>query len=124
MLNGKCEAFFWAKKKPTKIQWTVFARRLHKKGSAEEISKRKSRKTVKIQRAVVGATWEDILAKRNQPENVRKAARDVAVEEAKKKKKIDEDKKRADKIKTAALQRNQQQKVKAPQASKTSRARY
>ena len=78
-LNGKSESHFLSKKKPTKFLWTVLSRRVHKKGTAEEVAKKRTRKAVKVQRAVVGATWEDILAKRNQTEAVRKATRDSAV---------------------------------------------
>lgn len=126
MINGKCESFFWAKKKPTKIHWTVFSRRLHKKGAAEEIAKRRARKAVKVQRAVVGASWEDILSKRNQPEAVRKATRDLATEEAKKKKKEEKAKKRAEKVKSVSGAQRSQTKFKAAQPAKAtkSQSRY
>lgn len=99
LLNGKCEAHFLEKKNPRKYHWTVFYRRLHKKGAAEEVAKKRARKTAKVQRAIVGATWEQIVAKREQPEAVRKATRDAAAEAAKQKKKAEEAKKKAEKIK-------------------------
>ena len=98
-MNGKCEAHFLEKKNPRKYHWTVFYRRLHKKGAAEEVAKKRVRKTAKVQRAIVGATWEQIVAKREQPEAVRKATRDAAAEAAKQKKKAEEAKKKAEKIK-------------------------
>lgn len=84
LLNGKCESHFLARKNPRKFNWTTFYRKLHKKGAAEEVSKRRTRRTQKVQRPVVGATWEEIMAKRNQPIAVRKAARDASIEAAKK----------------------------------------
>ncbi len=98
-MNGKCEAHFLTKKNPRKFNWTVFYRRLHKKGTAEEVAKKRTRKTTKFQRAIVGASWEQIVAKREQPSAVRKAARDAASEAAKANKKSEETKKKTEKIK-------------------------
>ena len=105
-----------------KIRWTVFSRRLHKKGTAEETSKRKSRKTVRVERAIVGASWEEIIAKKSQPKEVREASRIESIENAKKQKKEREVKKKADKAKIAASQKPQ--KSKAPAKSAKSMARY
>lgn len=124
LLNGKCTAHFKSKKNPRKFDWTVFYRRLHKKGTTEEVAKRRARKTVKVQRAIVGATWEEIVAKRSEPESVKKAARTAATEEAKKKKKEMEEVKRSDKIKSAGAARSSMkstQKVKASRVQATSR---
>lgn len=111
---------FKAKKNPRKFCWTVFYRRLHKKGTSEEVAKRRARKTVKVQRAIVGATWEEIVAKRTEPESVKKAARSAALEASKAQKKEEEAKKRAEKIKNAGSAR-QQPKFKATQNVKSSR---
>lgn len=109
------------KKKPTKFLWTVLSRRVHKKGTSEEVAKKRSRKAVKVQRAVVGASWEDILAKRNQTEAVRKATRDNAVEAAKQKKKEEQTKKRAEKVKALGSAQRSQPKFKAAQQAKASK---
>merc|ERR1712105_123569 len=63
--------------------WTVLYRRKHKKGTEEDVSKRRNKRTQKCQRAVVGATLQDIMAKRNQKPEVRKAQREQAVRAAK-----------------------------------------
>lgn len=120
LLNSKCEAHFLNKKNPRKFHWTVFFRRLHKKGTAEETVKRKTRRVAKVQRAIVGATLEEIMAKRNQPEAVRKANRDAAAEEEKKKRKEEEAKRRAEKVKTVAASQRQAPKFKAAATGKTS----
>merc|ERR1711874_75666 len=67
--------------------WTVLYRRKHKKGQEEEQAKKKTRKTQKFQRAIVGASLTEILAKRNQKPEVRKAQRDQAIKAAKEKNK-------------------------------------
>lgn len=53
--------------------------RKHKKGQVEEIAKKKTRKTQKFQKAVAGATINEIMAKRNQKPEVRKAQREQAI---------------------------------------------
>merc|ERR1712164_118396 len=63
--------------------WTVLYRKKHKKGTQEEISKKRTRRTVKFQRAIQGASLEAILAKRNMKPEVREAQRDQAIKAAK-----------------------------------------
>ncbi|KAF9164700.1 60S ribosomal protein L24 [Actinomortierella ambigua] len=101
-VNGKTESLFLQRKNPRKVHWTVLFRRMHKKGITEEVTKKRTRRTVKHQRAVVGASWEAIRAKRNQKPEVRAAARAAALREGKEKKKADEARKKSDKGKNAA----------------------
>merc|ERR1739847_60861 len=70
-----------------KITWTVLYRRKHRKGIEEESTRKRTKKTQKFQRAVVGASLNDILAKRNQKPEVRKAQREQAIRAAKEAKK-------------------------------------
>lgn len=67
------------RRNPRKVPWTVLYRRKHKKGTQEEVSKKRTRRNVKFQRSVQGATMENIMAKRNQKPEVRKAQRDQAI---------------------------------------------
>ena len=67
------------KRNPREVRWTVLYRRKHKKGTVEEQTKRRSRKTQKYSRAYTGVTLEQILQKRNQTSEVRKAQRDQAI---------------------------------------------
>merc|ERR1711936_1371976 len=71
------------KRNPREVTWTVLYRRKHKKGLEEETAKKRNKRTTKFQRAVVGATLQDIMAKRNQKPEVRKAQREQAVRAAK-----------------------------------------
>ena len=88
-LNHKAEYLFHQRKNPRKIHWTVIYRRMHRKGTIEEVAKRRTRRTIKTQRAIVGAPLELIKARRFQKPEVRAAAREealrVAKEEARKK---------------------------------------
>jgi len=100
-VNGKNESYFLQRLNPRKIAWTVVYRRMHKKGITEEVSKKRTRRTVKHQRAVVGASWDSIRAKRTQKPEVRAAARQAAIREGKEKRKAAEGVKKAEKAKNA-----------------------
>lgn len=82
------------RRNPRKITWTVLYRRQHKRTKEEEHTKKRSKRFVKSQRAIVGASLAEILAKRNQKPEVRKAQREQA-ERAAKEKKIKEKKAKA-----------------------------
>merc|ERR1712179_27728 len=82
-LNNRCHKAHKLRRNPRKVTWTVLYRRKHKKGIEEEAAKKRTKRTQKFQRAVVGATLQDILAKRNQKPEVRKAQREQAIRAAK-----------------------------------------
>ncbi|KAI0057190.1 hypothetical protein BV25DRAFT_1831458 [Artomyces pyxidatus] len=90
---SKNESLFLQRKNPRKIAWTVLYRRMHKKGLTEEVAKKRSRKTVKHQRGIVGADLAAIAAKRNQTTQVRTQQRLAAISKAKAEKKDKEAKK-------------------------------
>lgn len=66
---------------------------MHKKGITEEVAKKRSRRTVKHQRGIVGADLAAIAAKRNQTAAIRTQARIAAIQKAKTEKKEKESKK-------------------------------
>ncbi|KAF6029606.1 RpL24 [Bugula neritina] len=86
-LNKKSKRLHLTKRNPRRISWTVLYRRKHKKGQVEEVTKKKTRKTQKFQKAVAGATINEIMAKRNQKPEVRKAQREQAIRAYKEKQK-------------------------------------
>merc|ERR1739848_645206 len=86
-LDGRSMKAHLLKRNPRKVTWTVLYRRKHKKGIGEETAKKRTKRTQKFQRAVVGATLQDIMAKRNQKPEVRKAQREQAIRAAKELKK-------------------------------------
>merc|ERR1719192_2064242 len=121
-LSSRTQKAHDLKRNPRKITWTVLYRRKHKKGIEEDVSKKKTRRTQKFQRAVVGATLQDIMAKRNQKPEVRKAQREQAIRAAKEAKKST---KTAAKAKTAAAKPKQEKpkQAKATQKAKKSAPR-
>lgn len=91
--TSKSASLFLQRKNPRKIAWTQVYRRMHKKGITEEVARKRSRKTVKHQRGIVGADLAAIAAKRNQSLQVRKEQRLAAIDKAKTEKKEKEAKK-------------------------------
>ncbi|ETW75187.1 hypothetical protein HETIRDRAFT_481875 [Heterobasidion irregulare TC 32-1] len=91
--TSKTQSLFLQRKNPRKIAWTQVFRRMHKKGITEEVAKKRSRKTVKHQRGIVGADLAAIAAKRNQTTQVRTQQRLAAITKAKAEKKEKEAKK-------------------------------
>merc|ERR1712149_165810 len=87
MGDGRSHRAHLLKRNPRKVTWTVLYRRKHNKGIEAETSKKRTKRTQKFQRAVVGATLQDIMAKRNQKPEVRKAQREQAIRAAKELKK-------------------------------------
>ncbi|KAG0660128.1 60S ribosomal protein L24 [Rhodotorula mucilaginosa] len=93
--SSKEESLFLQRKNPRKIAWTVVYRRVNKKGISEEQAKKRSRKTVKANRGVIGADVAAIQAKRQQKPEVRAAQRAAALAAGKEAKKDRQAKKAA-----------------------------
>ncbi|KRZ29407.1 Serine protease HTRA2, mitochondrial, partial [Trichinella pseudospiralis] len=101
-INGKCERSFRMKRNPRKTLWTVFYRRKHKKGvHAEEVVKRRVKRTTKFQRDIGKLTVEDILKRRNQRPEFRQAQREQAVKAAKEKTREAKAARKAEKMRAA-----------------------
>jgi len=111
----KSESLFRQRKNPRRIAWTVLYRRQHKKGISEEVAKKRTRRAVKSQRAVVGASLDVIKERRSMRPEARKAARDAAVKEGKEKKAAAESAKKANK---AAASKGQTQRIVGKQGAK------
>ncbi|PHH63556.1 hypothetical protein CDD81_5743 [Ophiocordyceps australis] len=100
--NGKSESLFLQRKNPRRISWTILYRRQHRKGVSEEVAKKRTRRTVKAQRAIVGASLDVIKERRAMRPEARTAARQQAIKESKEKKQAAQALKKADKAKSAA----------------------
>ena len=79
---------------------------MHKKSITEEIAKKRSRRTVKHQRAIVGASLDVIKERRSIRPEARAAARQEAIKVGKEKRKAEESKKKADKAKVYDMRYN------------------
>jgi len=81
--SSKAHSLTLQRKKAAKLVWTQAWRRLHKKGLTETAAKKRTRRVNKVQRAVVGATLEDIRKKATEKSSVRSAQREAALKEVK-----------------------------------------
>ncbi|KAK2744126.1 60S ribosomal protein L24 [Myotisia sp. PD_48] len=117
--NGKSESLFLQRKNPRRIAWTVLYRRQHRKGISEEVAKKRTRRVVKRQRAIVGASLDVIKERRTLRPEARLAAREAAMKEGKAKKAEAENKKKAEKAKSAsASARGQGGRIQSKQGAK------
>lgn len=93
--------------------------------TTQEVAKKRSRKTVKSQRAIVGASLDVIKERRNQRPEARSAARESAIKAAKEKRAAEQAAKKATKAKTNVSTQSkvskQGSKGKAPKPMNTSR---
>jgi large subunit ribosomal protein L24e len=81
--SAKAHSMTLQRKKATKLVWTQAWRRLHKKGIAETTAKKRTRRANKVQRAVVGASLDDIRKKAAEKSGFRSSQRDAALKEVK-----------------------------------------
>ncbi|KAM3576245.1 hypothetical protein VYU27_001953 [Nannochloropsis oceanica] len=81
--TAKTKGLYNQRKKAARLVWTQGWRRLHKKIKVEEVQKRRSRRTTKFQRAIVGASLDEIKKKRAQKPAERSAQREAALKEVK-----------------------------------------
>ncbi|WFC99766.1 60S ribosomal protein L24 [Malassezia yamatoensis] len=84
---------------------------MHKKGISEEAAKRRTRRTVKHQRGVVGASFQDIQSRRNQKPEVRATQRKEDLDQRKAAKKDRKAERKANKasIQSSGAQVSRQQ---------------
>mmetsp|Transcript_73286 Transcript_73286/g.177240 ORF Transcript_73286/g.177240 Transcript_73286/m.177240 type:complete len:152 (+) Transcript_73286:46-501(+) len=75
--SSKSAALYHGRKKPAKLTWTQAWRRKNRKGRAAGAGKRRTRKLAKLQRAIVGASIDEIRAKQTMKPAERKAAREA-----------------------------------------------
>jgi large subunit ribosomal protein L24e len=83
--SSKCKGLLNNRKKPAKLMWTQAWRRLHKKGKEEGIARKKARRIVKVARAIVGDSLDEINQKQAAAKSQQKlnAATEAALKEAK-----------------------------------------
>merc|ERR1712205_264473 len=81
-INGKTEACFHMKRNPRKLNWTLFYRRLRKKGTQEDVLKKAKKRIVTstaMTRGIAGLSIEDLKAKKSEAPERRKAMREATV---------------------------------------------
>ena len=98
-ISSKARSLFHQRIKPVKLTWTQAWRRLNKKLQADVVERKKTRKNVRVQKAIVGMSLEDIKRRRTEKPETRDAEikkQEQALKERKlkqKKEKMDDKKK-------------------------------
>ena len=82
-ISTKAPSLYHQKIKPAKLTWTTAWRAYNKKIKVDDIQKKRSRKTTRIQKAVVGMSIEEIRRKKAETREDRDKANDAAAKEIK-----------------------------------------
>ena len=64
LIGSKARSLFHQKIKPVKLTWTTAWRQFNKKVKVDDSTKRRARKTTKVQKAIVGMSLDDIKRKK------------------------------------------------------------
>ena len=104
-ISTKVASLFHQKKKAVKLTWTQAWRRFNKKIKVDDVSKRRTRKTTRVQKAIVGISLDEINRRKNERPEDRDKTLDAAKKEAKARQQKKIDSKRTDKNKKAAQQK-------------------
>ena len=93
-ITKKARQLALKKVKAQKITWTISWRRHNKKITTDEQAKKKKKRAIKVQRAIVGISLDEIRRKRAEKPELRQAQRDQAIREIKDRKQKALDQKR------------------------------
>ncbi len=103
--SSKIASLFHQRKKAVKLTWTQAWRRFNKKIKVDEISKRKTRKTTRVQKAIVGMSLDEIMRRKNEKPEEREKKLEAAKKEVKARQQKKIDAKKVEKSKKAAQQK-------------------
>ena len=94
--SRKAEKFWHNKTKAVKLTWTTAWRRYNKKGTKGDIKKRRrTKKTVRVHKAIVGMSLDEINRRKDKSSDLRKKLREEARKEVQERRKKQIEKKRA-----------------------------
>ena len=82
-ISTKARSLFHQKIKPVKLTWTQAWRRHNKKIRVDELQKKRSRKTTRVQKAVVGMSLDEIKRRKAETRDDRDKKHDAAIKEVK-----------------------------------------
>ena len=82
-ISSKTRSLYHQKIKPVKLTWTQASRRFNKKTKTDDIQKKRTRRTTRVQKAVVGMSLDEIKRKRTEDAAVRDKALDSTKKELK-----------------------------------------
>ena len=112
-ISTKVASLFHQRKKAVKLTWTQAWRRFNKKTKVDEISKRRTRKTTRVQKAIVGMSLDEIKRRRAEKPEEREKKLEQAKKEVRQRqqkkidaKKVEKSKKTQSKTTAAAAPKN------------------
>ena len=83
LIGSKARSLFHQKIKPVKLTWTTAWRQFNKKVKVDDSTKRRARKTTKVQKAIVGMSLDDIKRKKAETREDREKKNDAREKEVK-----------------------------------------
>ena len=98
-ITHKAGCMFHKKTKPVKLTWTLAWRRFNKKIRVDDVQKRRTKRTTRVQKAVVGMSLDELMRKRAETRDERDKKIEVASKEVKERKMKQKQQKQADKVK-------------------------
>ena len=110
-VSSKARSLFHQKIKPVKLTWTQASRRFNKKIKVEDIQKKRTRRTTRVQKAVVGMSLDEIRRRRTEDAATRDKALDASKKEIR-----ERNVKKMQAKKAVAGKKNQSAATKAPVA--------
>lgn len=116
-ISSKARSLFHQRIKPVKLTWTQASRRFNKKTKTLDLQKKRTRRTTRIQKAVVGMSLDEIKRKRNEDVKVRDANLEATKKELKDRNLKKMQQKKAEKAKQAKSAAPSK-KVEAPKGGK------
>ncbi len=117
-ISKKCAALYHRKTKPVKLTWTQAWRRFNKKIKLEEINKRRTKKTTRVQKAIVGMSLDEIKRRRAEKPEEKDKKLDQAKKEVQDRQKKKQEVKQKEKTKAKApAAKNQPKNAPAPKKS-------
>ena len=99
-ISTKANSLFRQRKKAVKLTWTQAWRRFNKKIKQDDIQKRRTRKTTRVQKAIVGMSLDEIKRRRAEKPEEREKKMDAAKKEVKDRQKKKGEAKKVEKAKT------------------------
>ena len=98
-ISSKARFLYHQKIKPVKLTWTQASRRFNKKVKVDDIQKKRTRKTTRVQKAVVGMSLDEIKRKRAEDDKARDQAHEASIKEIKERNQKRIQSKKQDKVK-------------------------
>ena len=115
--TNKARSLFHQKIKPVKLTWTLAWRRFNKKIRVDDINKKRTRKTTRVQKAVFGMSLDEIKRRKAESREDRDKKHTAAVAEIKERKMKEAKAKQAERAKIAKVADKAPKNVKQPKVA-------